>query len=285
MRSRARSLIACAVLTGLLAGCAGLRDALDPQPPSASVTGARLATLGFDHAELVLDVRIDNPNAVAIDLAGFDYRLRADGKTLLEGRQKRRLEIAARDRTDLEVPLRIGFGDVAGILGGLSERDAIGYDIRLGIDAEIPVLGTRRVEVETDGTLPVPHRPRLSLQAMRLERLDLDGAVIGVTLDIFNPNGFSLALDRLDYRLEVDGRRWARGGSSAPLRIGPNERGTLNLSLRIDFDDLGSGAYSLLATGNPLDYRLQASLAATAGDDRLGSFELPWSTSGRFEPR
>lgn len=269
----------------LPAGCAGLRDTLNPQPPTVSVTGVRLSTLGFDHAEVMLGLRIDNPNSVAIDVAGFDYRLRADGRTLIEGRQDNRLELEAQDRTDIDVPLRIGFGEIAGILGELSERDAIEYDIHLGVDAEIPLLGKRRVTTETSGTLPVPHRPRLSVQSLRLERLDFDGAVIGVTLAILNPNGFALALDRLDYRLDVDGRQWARGGSSAPLRIGPNDRGTLDLSLGIDFGDLGSGAYSLLASGNPVDYRLHARLAATAGDDRLGSFELPWSTSGSFEPR
>lgn len=286
MNARIRLPAVCLLLLMTLpAGCAGLRDTLNPQPPAVSVTGIRVVALGFDHAEIMLDVRIDNPNRVTIDVAGFDYRLRADGRTLIEGRQSNRLELEGRDRTDIEVPLRIGFGEMAGILGGLSERDAIDYDIRLGIDAEIPVLGKRRVTTETSGTLPVPHRPRVSLQSLRLERLDFDSAVIGVTLDVFNPNGFALTLDQLDYRLEVEGRRWVRGGSSAPMRIEANDRGTLDLSLRVDFGDLGSSAYARLASGNPVDYRLHARLAATAGDDRIGSFELPWSTSGQFDPR
>lgn len=269
----------------LPAGCAGLRDTLNPQPPTVSVTGIHLTALGFDHAELALNLRIDNPNSVVIDVAGFDYRLRANGRTLLEGAQDNRFELGAKDRTDIDVPLRIGFGDIAGILGELSERDVIDYDIRLGVDAIVPVLGKRRVTTETSGTLPVPHRPRFSLQSLRLERLDLDGAVLGLTLGIFNPNGFALTLDQLDYRLEVDNRQWARGSSSAPLRIEPDDRGTLDLSLRVDFGDLGSSAYALLARGNPIDYRLYANLAATAANDHLGSFELPWSTSGQFDPR
>lgn len=286
MNSRIRLPAVCILLLMILpAGCTGLRDTLNPRPPEVSVSGVRLVALGFDHAEIMLGLRIDNPNSVAINVAGFDYRLRANGHTLLEGAQGRRLELGAEERTDVDVPLRMGFGEIAGILGGLSERDAIDYDIRLGVDAEIPVLGKRRVTTETSGTLPVPHRPQLSLQSLRLERLDFDGAVIGVTLDIINPNAFALTLDQLDYRLEVDGRQWARGGSSAPLRIEPDDRGTLDLSLRLDFGDLGSSAYARLVSGNPIDYRLHTRIAATAGDDRLGSFELPWSTSGSFDPR
>lgn len=286
MHPRTRLSAVCIFLLLILpAGCAGLRDTLNPQPPTVSVTGIHLTALGFDHAELALNLRIDNPNSVVIDVAGFDYRVRANGRTLLEGAQDNRFELGANDRTDIDVPLRIGFGDIAGILGGLSERDVIDYDIRLGVDAIVPVLGKRRVTTETSGTLPVPHRPRFSLQSLRLERLDFDGAVLGLTLGIFNPNGFALTLDQLDYRLEVDNRQWARGSSTAPLHIEPNDRGTLDLTLRVDFGDLGSGAYALLARGNPIDYHLYANLAATAANDRLGSFELPWSTSGQFDPR
>lgn len=285
MKRRLRLVAAGAAVLVLLGGCAGVRDAFDPQPPEVTITGAELTGFDFNYAEVVVDVAVDNPNAVAIDLAGFDYRLRAEGRTVVEGRHTSRLELQAEDRTTVTIPLRFGFGDIAAALGSIARRDSVDYDVRLGLDIDVPVLGRRHFVVETAGTLPVPQRPRLSLRSLQLRRLDFDGAELRATVGIDNPNGFTLQLDRLEYRLEVNGEPWAGGGSSAPLRIAPGGHGTLTLSLDVDFDELGSGAYNLLARGRPIDYRLQTTLHASAADGGPGRFELPWSHSGRFEPR
>lgn len=282
---RTRPLLLTLLLTLLLAGCAALRDGLNPQPPSASVAGARITGLGFDHAVIALDVRVQNPNAIAIRLTGFDYRLRVDGRPALSGERRQRLELGANETTRMEIPVRLDFGTIAGVLGGLADRDSIAWELDLGLEVEIPVLGGRRVEASTDGTLPVPHRPELSLQSLRLQRLTSDGALLALTLGVANPNGFALALEQLDWTLEVEGERWARGGSTAPLRVPANGQGALTLTFELDFDTLGRGGYALLAGGEPLDYALRATLAATADDERLGRFELPWSSSGRIDLR
>ncbi|MDX1608882.1 MAG: LEA type 2 family protein [Halofilum sp. (in: g-proteobacteria)] len=282
---RTRPLLPALLLALLLAGCAALRDGLNPQPPSASVAGARITGLGFDHAVVALDVRVQNPNAIAIRLTGFDYRLRVDGRPALSGERRQRLELGANETTRMEIPLRVDFGTIAGLLGGLAGRDSIAWELDLGLEVEIPILGGRRVEASTDGTLPVPHRPELSLQSLRLQRLTADGALLALNLGVANPNGFALALDRLDWTLEVEGERWARGGSTAPLRVPANGEGTLRLTFELDLDSLGRGGYALLVGGDPLDYTLRATLTATAADERLGRFELPWNSSGRVDLR
>lgn len=282
---RTRPLLTALLLPLLLAGCAALRDGLSPQPPSASVAGVRVTDLGFDHATIALDLRVENPNAIDIRLTGFDYRLRVDGRPALSGERRQRLELGANETTRVEIPLRLDFGTIAGVLGGLAGRDSLAWELDLGLDVEIPLLGTRRVEAATGGTLPVPHRPELSLQSLRLQRLTADGALLALTLGITNPNGFALALDRLDWTLEVEGERWARGGGSAPLHVPANGEGALTLTFEVDLDTLGRSGTALLAGGDPLDYALRATVAATAADERLGAFELPWSSSGRIELR
>ena len=283
MKRLPRLVAAAVAAVLLLAGCAGMRDML--RPPEATITGARLAGFDLNYATLEVDVAVDNPNPIAIDLAGFDYRLRAENRIVLEGRQSRGLELAADERTTVRIPLRVGFGDIAAVIGSLGRRDTVDYDVRLGLDVDVPALGRRHIVLETAGTLPVPHRPRVTLRSLQLRRLDFNGAELRATLGVDNPNAFAVQLDRLDYRLEIDGEAWSTGGSTAPLRIAPDGRGTLTLSLEVDFADLGSGAYALLARGRPIDYRLEATLQASALDAGPGRFELPWSHSGRLDPR
>lgn len=265
----------------VLSGCAGVRDALDPKPPTVSVQGIRVTALGFNHADLALDLRVENPNAIAVKLAGFDYRLTVDGRSVLQGDRKRRLELPARDAITLDVPLRLNFGDLAGVLGGLSGRDRIDYEIALGLDVDVPVLGQRRVEAVTADSLPIPQRPDIALRSLRVTKLDVTGATVEATLAIDNPNGFALALDRLQWDLVVDGAALASGGSTAPLRVGPNGSGSLRIEINLDHGDVAGTLATLLGRSRSVEYRLGALIEATAGDARLGSFEVPVEHTGR----
>jgi len=265
----------------VLSGCAGVRDALDPKPPTVSVEGVRVIAIGFNHADLALDLRVENPNAIAVNLAGFDYRLSVDGRSVLQGDRKRRLELPAKDATTLEVPLRLNFGDVAGVVGSFAGRDRIDYEIQLGLDVDVPVLGQRRVEAVTADSLPIPHRPDIALRSLRVTKLDVTGATVEAVLAIDNPNGFALALDRLQWDLVVDGAALASGGSTAPMRVGPNGTGTLRIEIDLDHGDIAGSLATLLGGTRSVEYRLGALIEATAGDQRLGSFEVPVEHTGR----
>jgi len=270
------------LLTALvLSGCAGVRDLLQPKPPNVSVEGIRVTALGFNHAGLDLELRVENPNAVTIKLAGFDYRLAVDGRSVLQGDRKRSLELPAKDATTLEVPLRLNFGDVAAVIGSLAGRDRIDYEIAFGVDVDVPVLGQRRVEAVTADSLPIPHRPDIALRSLRVTKLDVTGATIETVLAIDNPNGFALALDRLQWDLVVDGAALASGGSTTPLRVGPNDTGTLRLDINLDHGDIAGSLATLLGGTRSVEYRLGALIEATADDQRLGSFKVPVEHTGR----
>lgn len=274
-------LLACS----LLAGCAGLRDALDPKPPEVSVAGVRVTELGFNHAILLLDLRIDNPNAVGVKVAGYDYRLAIGGRTALTGDQRQRVELEAGGRSSLEVPLRLDFGELAGALGGLAGRNEIDYEIELGLDAEIPVLGERRVSARTAGTLPLPRKPEIELRELRVSRFDFSGATVNAVFGITNPNVFAVALDRMDWNLALGGNDLFSGGTTAPLRLGPDGRGELTATFDLDTASMSRSLITLLSGSGKAGYELNAMLEATAGDDRLGSFEVPVSRSGTVSIR
>lgn len=284
MPNRVLRLATAALLLALIAGCSGL-GSLRPQPPTVEVAGLRVAALNFNYADLVVDLRVDNPNAVALKLAGFDYRATVDGQRVLQGEQRRRLELAAADSTLVPVPVRLSFGDVAGVIGSLANRDRIDYELDVGLDVDIPVLGTRRVTAHTADSLPIPQRPGIELRALRVTRLGVSGVGAEAVLGIHNPNGFALTLDRLEWNLDIEGSPLAEGGTTAPLRVGPNGTGQLTLKLDLDANEISHSLFNFLASTGPAGYRLNALLSATAGDGRLGTFEVPLQRSGRVTIR
>ncbi len=268
----------------LLSGCALFEDEMERRTPQASVEGTRLAGLSFDSVDLLVDVRIDNPNAVGVQLAGLNYDLRLDGERALSGESDARSEIPARDSGTLSVPITLGFQELYDRIDGLRGKDSVDYAVDLGIDVDVPLLGVRRISASTSDTLPLPKVPRVSLGDVRVDRLGLSGARMLVDLGVENPNGFGLNLDALRYSLNVEGQDWISGMMEETARVASNDSTTLTIPVDLDFASLGSGLYRMLTENRMLDYQLQGSLTGTAGESRLGQFELDFEDLGNFRP-
>ena len=270
------------IVAVLVAGCAALEDELARRWPTASVESARVAGLDFEAARLALDVRIDNPNPLAVELDGLDYTLRLDGRRVLSGDRGERLEVPADGSGRVAIPLRIPYREVRAVLGGLAERDSVRYAVDLGLQVDVPVLGKRRLPLEASGSLPVPSVPEVRVLGLRVEGLDWSGARAVLDLAVRNPNGFGLALDRLRYGLRVDGDQWASGAEPDTTRIPAGGEGRIALPLVLDFEAIGRSAYRALAGDDPLDYTLEGTLSGVAGNELMGGFDWSFDRSGRL---
>ena len=79
--SRPFSLLLLAAFT-LLSGCAALQDVAKVMKPEASVADVSVADLSLQAITLLVDVKVDNPNAFALNTSGFDLDLDGMGKGL-----------------------------------------------------------------------------------------------------------------------------------------------------------------------------------------------------------
>jgi len=95
------------LLTVVLTGCAELAKHAETIKPTAELTGASLAGINFEQADLVFDLAIDNRNPVDIDLAGLNYDFKIDNHSLLSGVAAQGLQIK---RTLAERPFCVSAG-------------------------------------------------------------------------------------------------------------------------------------------------------------------------------
>ncbi|MEP1141600.1 MAG: hypothetical protein ABJH44_15385, partial [Balneola sp.] len=54
-------------------GCTALKDLASIQKPKITVTDFKISDISLRDIELIFDVEIDNPNAVAINLASYNF--------------------------------------------------------------------------------------------------------------------------------------------------------------------------------------------------------------------
>jgi LEA14-like dessication related protein len=146
------ALAGCLLLT---AACAGLVAPVFEEP-SVELQDAEVVDYDLQQADLLFDFRIDNPNGIALPLAGIDYELFLNGARLLEGTQDRRIDIAANGTSRVELPMTVRYEDLIAAFRGLRGRQQSDYEIRAGFLFDVPLLGRVRVPVEEGGNLALP---------------------------------------------------------------------------------------------------------------------------------
>jgi LEA14-like dessication related protein len=103
-------------------------------------------------------------------------------------------------------------------------------------------------------------RPRLTFRSASLQALDLEGATVGFTFDLENPNGFGVDLARIGWAVDVEGTRIAAGDLPGGLAVRAKATAPVTFPVRVRFQDV-PGIVSLLRGGrDELGYRLSGSL-------------------------
>ncbi|MCU7924442.1 MAG: LEA type 2 family protein [Candidatus Thiodiazotropha sp. (ex Dulcina madagascariensis)] len=241
----------------LLPGCSTFEQVMEGQKPTVQVVGVKLTGLDFEGIDLAFDLKVDNPNPFPIDLAGLDYDLKLLDSSFLKGEQPMGLSLAADAGSRIKVPLRLGFQQLMSTYRQLKHVDRAAYRLDLGLGFDIPVLGKVRIPIDYEGDFPLPRIPEVKVRSLHVQQLNMNGAKLLLQLEVDNPNGFSLLLERLNYNLKLNGFALGKGLLNQPLDIKRGGSGVMNLPLSLDFMQAGMGLYSALLSKSGIEYELK----------------------------
>ena len=145
-------LLAAALL--VLSGCA-LNSLARMESPTVDVTGVKLLGTTLAGADVLVQLRVDNPNDVALTLDGISYKLRLNEQPLLNGQYDKQVQIAPSGRTAVELPLTIQFVDLYRVIQTLQNKKNPEYALEADLRFAVPVLGEVSVPVTQTGKVPV----------------------------------------------------------------------------------------------------------------------------------
>jgi LEA14-like dessication related protein len=276
------TLLSSALLLTNLTACTQveIKEALENQKPKVSVDDQRITRLDFERVNMAFGIKVDNPNPVGIQLAGLDYELKLGGNSFASGQQNKQMQLSASGSSRFELPLSIAFKEIYQGLNNLKGKDEVPYELTTGLMIDVPLLGRIRYPVKTQGILPLPRLPTISVQTLSLDKLNFSGATLTLNLAVDNPNAFSIALDKLNYDLKVNGKRWASGDMQSLGAISSQQKNMIRLPVSLNFIELGSGLYGLLNSGDNLNYSLSGKLDASSDHPLIGNFAMPFDNNG-----
>jgi LEA14-like dessication related protein len=123
-------------------------------------------------------------------------------------------------------------------------------------------------------------RPQVAFRGVEVKSFGSDGADLDVSFDVTNPNSYKIRVERLTYRLTVNGQE-AGGGTidSTTLQPLPGKATTpVRLPLTLDWGKIKEAGLGLLLFQG-VDYAVEGDITFSTP---LGTFKRPYRHEGRY---
>lgn len=266
-----------------IAGCASVQNLMNIKKPDVKVQNVRITGLTFSAIDLSFNLAIDNPNALAISLAGFDYDLILNENSFLKGQQDKSISIESRSTSQVEIPLQLSFRDIYNTFNSLSNKDSSAYEAKFGLNFNLPILGITRIPISKKGAIPLLRLPSVKVSSLKLNKIGLTTASLNLALQVDNANPLQFLLNQFQYDFLVAGKSWANGISDKKMTIAKNGKSEINIPIELNFLQMGQTAYQILTGSNQIDYQFDGNLNFDTSMEMLKNVNLPINTSGKID--
>lgn len=272
--NRTTRLAAVAALAAL-AGCAGLQNVLTQglQRPEVTVLSAAPSAVDFDGIDVTVDLRVQNPNAIGLRVAGLAWQLDVEGARVATGDAPGGLTLPANGAATSRVRTRLRFADLANLVQIAEAKDNVAVHASGQVGVETPI-GRIDVPWSWTGAVGIPRLPHVELAGIRMGRQTFTETELRVQLRVKNPNAFPLPPASLKLDVDLAGQRIAQAASQPLGALRAGEAATLEVPVRLSL--LGAGRALAAVSGGQ---RLSVAARGTAG---FGWMQLPFAVAGEL---
>ena len=127
--------------------------------PAVTVKDLQVVSLNGGGAGMELRLAVKNPNPFDLRLLGYIYQLNVLTLPLAKGETREEITFPAGGETELNIPIRVSFGDLLQIVQRRPDFDNVPYQLTAGLDLGTP-LGRMTIPVNRTGTYAIPKQYR-----------------------------------------------------------------------------------------------------------------------------
>jgi len=270
------SVYSCATLNTIL-------NQMNVQKPTVEITNAKISNLSFNDLDLLFDIQINNPNTVGINLAGFDYELLLNENSFISGNQPNQLQIEANNQNTIQLPVKLKFLDIYNTFVDLKNNNNSKYQIKCGLNFNLPVLGETRIPISKSGDIPLLKLPKISFNSVKLDNINFSGANLMLEVKFKNPNAFTMLIEQMNYNFQVNGKNWLGGKTNQKTTTNKNGESIIQIPVSLDFLQMGSSLFQVISGGKNLNYNFTGNLDIKNSHPLLQNLSLPFDQTGKFD--
>jgi len=248
------------VSLALLAGCGKhppklgkLKDLL----PEVSFEELKVKDIDFHGMETAFVFKVENPYPLGLELETLNWTLDLVGNDFLDGAKDKGIDIDPNAASKVRIPVGVKFVDVFKIAGDAKAAGEVPWNIKGDFSFKSPI-GPLTIPVRAQGVMPALSAPKVSLQALRVGKLDLRTQTASLELDIglSSDQAAPLTFSKFGYGIKLAGTEVASG--DARIATIEDGEGTMTLPIDLKLLELGATIVDAVTKKSVLKVRLDA---------------------------
>jgi LEA14-like dessication related protein len=253
--------------TPTLAGCATLSGLFEDaiEDPQVTILGVQLRDMTLDTISTTFRVRIDNPNAIGLYLAGIEYQLNVDGRRFAQGRSQDSVALAPLGATEATLDVDFPLDNAGRPLVEVLKKDRVHYTLDT-----VFLVGTRStnlaIPARFEGDVDLPKAPEVDVVEILFPEVSGEGIQVRLVTHVTNPNAFDIPIDELRVSFSFGGREILKNQPIAGVMLPSKQTSVVPVDFTMSLADLG---LSLTALADRPELRWMLVLRLVSGNNTL----------------
>ncbi|WP_353721667.1 LEA type 2 family protein [Dyadobacter sp. 676] len=257
-----RSVIIILVLAGVAFAIWYFFQKSGPDPvsglkPRVEMSVGRISDITDSTLKMELKTVVYNPLPVGMHLKGINYEVKMNGKSIVEDRYGKPLEVAAADSSLLTLPAKVKIRNlrVEGDEEASRGNDSADYHFQTVLHFERPFLGKDSLVLDIDKRLPLYRLPKIKMAGYDFKKLGLKESDIVVKVEVANMNPFSLEFQNPVYAMDLGKqKRFAEGAVKGITKVKSKSRDIYEIPLEVSLGKVIKAGAQIIGKGKELPF-------------------------------
>lgn len=244
-------------------------------PPQVGVERVEFQKLHIAGVDLIVHIKINNPNSIGATLNHLDYTFDIDGERLLKGKKEDKTTILSNNASFIALPISVSYAGLrTGVAGALAKK-SLPYAFAGKIVLDTPI-GDMAFDLNDKGEIPVPDRPRFEIENISLGEFSVASTTLLVKVKVSNNHDFELDIEKFRYEFSLQDNLISAAEISVQRSVSQDKTMSVTLPITVKLLGLKRSIVDMIRSGQ-LKYFMKFDLSLKT---HYGPVTIPYERDG-----
>lgn len=243
--------------------------------PQVGVDRVEIKKIDFTGVDLIVHVKINNPNSVGATLNHIDYAFDVEGDRLLKGTKEDKTQIKSNDLSIIPLPVSVSYAGLKSGIAGVLTKKSLPYVLSGKVVLDTPI-GDLSFDIGDKGDIPIPDRPRFDVEKIALGEFSVTSATLMVHIKVSNNHDVELDIEKFRYEFSLQDNLISAADVSVQRSVTQDKSMAVALPITVKLLGLKKSVVDMIRSGQ-LKYAMKFDLNLKT---RFGPVTIPYERDG-----
>ncbi|MBN8222339.1 MAG: LEA type 2 family protein [Spirochaetes bacterium] len=239
------------------------------------VDRVEIKRIDFAGVDLIVHVKINNPNSIGATLNHIDYAFDVEGDRLLKGTKSDKTKIASNDLSIIPMPVSVSYAGLKSGIAGVLTKKSLPYQLSGKVVLDTPI-GDMSFDIGDKGEIPIPDRPRFDVEKIALGEFSVTSATLMVHVKVSNNHDVELDIEKFRYEFSLQDNLISASDVSVQRSVTQDKSMSVVLPITVKLLGLKKSVVDMIRSGQ-IKYLMKFDLSLKT---RFGPVLIPYERDG-----